>query len=134
MYPMRRYIIMRRFLILVTLSAGLGVAIAMYVAAPEFWVNLIHGPPPPEPQPTKANFDKIQLGMSEADVEKIVGWPIPQIGRSQVGWAGTPRKYNSAEGPSFTIFFGMKTKTVCAKIWHSDPPVEFHEPGWRENN
>jgi hypothetical protein len=54
------------------------VRVAVVVALLACAVGLVVGSLPPRPGVTQANFDRIAIGMSRADVEKLFGGPRPE--------------------------------------------------------
>jgi hypothetical protein len=76
---------------------------------------------PPTPGITKENFDRIEVGMTRAEVEAILGGPAN-------GWApawGNMRLENewvdNASGDAATVNFDENNRVVGAKHWDGWP-------------
>jgi len=73
---------------------------------------------------SKANFDKVEIGMSRSEVERILGQPIGQIdlideGITEVGWATADRtiaRVRFAQGVVLDMSFQESTETVRDKL------------------
>jgi hypothetical protein len=109
----------RRFLLGAGLLALLGVAI---------WTML------PRPGISKANFDRLRQGMTQEDVEVVLGPPSgtspsrPIPGYAEMAYrtwhgGGKEKRTFCWEGGSRTIIVGFQASgQVCWAVWYAVPP------------
>ncbi len=77
---------------------------------------------PPPPGVTKANFDRIQDGMTKAEVEEIFGtgpasgWRGTEVEGETWGW------WEGEDEPGAEISFN--DERVSRRLWFSDPKME----------
>jgi hypothetical protein len=66
---------------------------------------------PPKPGVTKANFDRIEEGMTRVDVDELFGGKVP-LERVDQGWL-----WDADDGSEVWIGFRGDRDRVFAKIW-----------------
>lgn len=75
--------------------------------------------PEPNAKVTKANYEKIELGMSPDEVKSILGdsWKISQTGNLEMKGVGVAaiREWSAGKGSGKSVELGFKDGKVAAK-------------------